>query len=92
MKYPILYILSMIITDGFTSGYIAAKKNRRIKLNHGNQTTKKYQPTNIYIYIYILNIVLYNVYITSILPYAVIYILNPSFMIGHKISLIQFIE
>ena len=55
----------MIITDGFTSGYNhyknSVKKNRRIKLNQRNQTTQKYQSTNIYIYIY--NIIL-NIYIT----------------------------
>ena len=85
----------MIITDGFTSGYIAAKKNRRIKLNHGNQTTKKYQPANIYIDIYIYIYIkyciiqcIYNKYFTIRCNLHS----QPVFMIGHKISLIQFIE
>ena len=54
-----------MIRDWFTSGYNAAKKNRRIKLNQSNQTIQKYQSANIYIYIK------YCIY-TNILQYAFI--------------------
>ena len=67
-----------------TSGYNAAKKNGRIKLNQINQTTKKYQSTNRMVLVFVCVYVIY-IYILIRVVYTYIFLKELFHIIWHII-------